>query len=135
MPLNHDEVVSVLTRILKRGPLDHLPTRVADLDVLLALGVCRFTPDRIYAEVMVNERLKEWIDQFVLPPSIDHVSIRRCMVDRRFLVRDTAGRTYRAIFAKAERILAPDARSIDVAEVLNSLMQERDRRKQERARG
>ena len=133
MPLDRDAVLNVLARMFKSGPIDHLPKRRFDLDVLLALGTARFEPDWIYDEQTVNERLVQWIDEFTVQAFLDHVTLRRYMVDLRFLLRDAAGSVYRANFAKVDSIIATDARSIDVAEVMMSLARERDLRKQERA--
>jgi hypothetical protein len=134
MPLDRNAVMNVLSRLLKGGPLDHMPKRKGDLDVLLALAAARFVPDRIYAEPMVNEALLQWLDQFTAQAVFDHVTLRRYMVDLRFLVRDAAGRTYRANFAKVDQTITPDARSIDIAGIVVSLARARDSRRQEHAR-
>jgi hypothetical protein len=133
MPLDRNAVLNLLARMLKGGPLDRLPKRRADLEVLLALGTARFVPDRIYAEQTINERLIQWIDEFTEQAFLDHVTLRRYMVDLRFLLRDAAGTTYRANFAKVDGIIARDARSIDVGDVMVSLARARDTRKQARA--
>src|SRR5262245_10170365 len=109
MPLDRDGVLNVLARMFKSGPIDHLPKRRFDLDVLLALGTARFVPDRIYGEYTINEGLKQWIDKFTVQAMLDHVTLRRYMVDLRFLLRDAAGSVYRANFAKVDSIIAPAA--------------------------
>jgi hypothetical protein len=95
--------MNALKRLLANGPLTGFPTRRADQDLLLRLAAARFDPQRTYTEAEVNEILRIWLATFCAPFGIDHVSLRRTLVDARLLARDSAGSSYRL----AARYLQP----------------------------
>ncbi len=133
MQLDTNEVVAALTRMLNAGPLDHLPKRRGDVEVLLALAVAMFRPRQTYREDEVNAQLAAWIDKFTVPGALDHVTLRRLAVDRRYLLRNPAGTAYRLNAGMLEAEICAQAQSIDPGEVLASLQTQRDKRKRERA--
>jgi hypothetical protein len=126
-----DTVLRALRRMLANGLLTALPKRPADQEILLVLAASRFDAGDNYLESDVNERLKAWLATISEPFGIDHVTLRRCLVDARFLVRTKAGSTYRV---NAERVGEIDAtRDIDPVRVLSEVRSERELRKRERA--
>lgn len=119
-----------LKRLLVNGPLTGLPSRKTDLDMLLALAASRFEPHRIYRESEVNDLLRTWLETFCAPFGIDHVSLRRCMVDAQILKRDKSGSAYRI-----DRKKAGEAMVVDPAQVLAEIRSEREARKRRRING
>jgi len=112
----------VLKRLLVSGPLTGLPTRPSDLALLLELAAQRFEPGRAYPEREVNEVLKRWLDTFCAPFGVDHVTVRRCLVDARLLRRDRAGAKY-----ELARKISPV--KVEPAAVMADVQLERARRK------
>ena len=131
--LDTSDVIEALTRMLNAGPLDHLPKRRGDIEVLLALAAAVFRPRHTYREDEVNTQLAAWLDKFTVPGALDHVSLRRLAVDHRLLLRNAAGTAYRLNAGMLAAQISAAAQSIDPGEVLASLQNERDRRKRERA--
>ena len=125
--MNQHESQQALRRLLANGPLTALPKRPADQELLLELAAARFEPGRIYRENEVNEALSRWLETFCAPFGVDHVTIRRLMVDARLLTRDKAGSIYRISPARSRR---PDA---DPVAVLAQIKAERKARKNEHA--
>ncbi len=126
-----DTALRALRRMLANGLLTALPKRPADQEILLVLAASRFGAGDTYLESDVNERLKAWLATISEPFGIDHVTLRRCLVDARILARTKAGSTYRV---NAERVGDIDAiRDIDPVHVLAELRSERELRKRERA--
>jgi hypothetical protein len=122
---------TALGRLLGKGPLDRWPKRRGDLEVLLALACSAFERRRAYREDEVNERLHDWLARFTVPGTLDHVTVRRLMIDARLLLRDSAGRAYRLNPAKLQSM--PSAGStLDPGAVLVDLIEQRERRKRER---
>ena len=105
MTATHEVAHRALRRLLANGPLTAIPRRPDDQALLLRLAVSRFEAGKAYREIEVNERLKDWLATFCAPLGIDHVTLRRMLVDARLLVRDKAGARYHA---EVERI--PEAR-------------------------
>lgn len=118
--------MNALKRLLANGPLTGYPTRRSDQEFLLRLAAARFEPTRAYSEGEVNDILAAWLETFCAPYSIDHVSLRRYLVDARLLARDTAGSAYR-LAAPVERTEA------NPAQVLADIRRERIERKRRHA--
>jgi len=117
-----NSAMNALKRLLANGPLTAYPTRRSDQALLLRLAAARFAPGRDYTEAEVNDILAEWLDTFCAPYGIDHVSMRRYLVDARLLARDTSGARY--------RVAAPVAAvEEEPAEVLAQIQRERAVRK------
>ena len=118
--------MNALKRLLANGPLTAYPTRRSDQQLLLRLAAARFEPARAYREAEVNDILAAWLDTFCAPHSIDHVSMRRYLVDAQLLARDTAGSRYRLT-------KRPSAADADPAQVLAQVKRERAERKRQHA--
>ena len=116
----------MLRRMLANGPLTAWPTRPEDEQLLLLLAARRFEPRREYREAEVNQRLREWLASFVAPFGVDHVTLRRRLVDTGLLLRDAAGSSYWTM----RRVPGID---IDPARVLTEVREERAERKRQHA--
>ena len=129
--LNVEATHRALKRLLANGPLSAVPKRPSDQQLLLALAAVQFEVQKTYREGEVNEILKAWIRTFCEPHGIDHVTLRRLLVDARLLSRTTSGSTYRINrekFAEAEAVT-----TIEPARVLAEIRSERESRKRQRA--
>jgi len=127
----HEQTHRVLKRLLVNGPLTGLPRRPGDQTLLLRLAASRFETQRAYRESEVNEVLRSWLQTFCAPFGIDHVTMRRLMVDSRLLARDRSGSAYRIDPARIEALGAGEA--IEPAQILAEIQSEREARKKRRA--
>ena len=121
-----------LRRLFVNGPLASLPAKPADQDFLVELAAARFEPGRTYSEAEVNELLEPWLATFCEPAGIDHVTMRRMLVDSRRLVRTSSGSHYQADTRRAAQAAALAA--IDPAAILAEVRAERDERKRQQQR-
>lgn len=133
MKRSEDQVREALGRMLANGPLTMLPRQPRDLEVLMALAAARFEPGRGMPEAEVNETLAAWLATFCAPFGVDHVTLRRCLVDARLLVRDRAGSVYRAAPEKVAEAIEAGAAGIAPAEVMEEVRRTRDARKRAHA--
>jgi hypothetical protein len=69
-------------------------SRVVDFNLVLAAAARPFAAGRSYAEREVNDVLRDWLAHEGAMLAIDHVELRRWMVDCRVLDRDDYGRAY-----------------------------------------
>lgn len=83
-----DRVAAVLGRFIRDGRLRSMPAQAGRRQVVLAHIVLAFEPGRSYREPEVNAILRSWTDG----GSVDHVTVRRYLVDAGLLCRD--GDTY-----------------------------------------
>jgi hypothetical protein len=120
-----------LKRLLANGRLTMMPKRPSDQELVAALAASRFDPQKTYTEAEVNGQLAAWLDCISEEFGIDHVSLRRLLVDLRLLVRTSSGSTYRVNEARAADLDA--VRAIDPAAIAADIQAERSRRKQQRA--
>ena len=116
-----------LGRLLANGPLTALPKRPSDQQLIAVLAATRFEPGKAYLEAEVNGRLAAWLESISEPYGIDHVTLRRLIVDSRLMTRTTSGSTYQVNPAKAAEIAA--FAEVDPADVLAEVRSTRDLRK------
>ena len=128
MIANREDPRRALKRLLANGPLTAVPKRPADQQLLLVLAAARFESQRAYREAEVNEILKTWLETFCEPYGIDHVTLRRMLVDARLLKRPKSGASYEV----DSQELGEAAAMSQPAEVLAEIRSERASRKQQR---
>ena len=128
-PLTHDEVKGVFRRIFNGGEMRRLPKSRKDTEAVLALAVASLDPRATYSVAEVNEGLSEWMAGFVDPATMDHVTLRRCMVDIFMLLRDPHGRSYRTNQTVINQVIEPEARAVQPLLVMNEVAAERTKRK------
>ncbi|MEM8766110.1 MAG: DUF2087 domain-containing protein [Pseudomonadota bacterium] len=102
-----DEALDLLEKVLPEGRLQRIPRNPKLRDPLLALlaaGLHRRYP---YGERELNDALQASLAS--LSDRVDHVTLRRYLVDCGFLKRDRAGTRYYQNFPKIEAVLADDS--------------------------
>lgn len=65
-----------------------------DQHILFLSAALRVEPGRDYREAELNEALKPWCTTFGGGFGLDHVTLRRHLVDEGYLLRDDAGASY-----------------------------------------
>jgi hypothetical protein len=131
MEQNRDEAHQALKRLLANGPLAAVPKRPSDQRLLAALAASNFEPRRDYREREVNEILEAWLRTFCGPRGIDHVTLRRLLVDSRLLSRTASGSAYRLNPEKYGQ--AASLAAIAPARVLAEIRGERESRRRAHA--
>ena len=132
-PIAKDEALKALRRMLANGPLTDLPRNRPDQVLLFALAAGRFEAGRTYDEKGVNEVLRGWLEGASVPFGVDHVTVRRCLVDARFLVRDKAGTGYQVAPSRIREAIADDAQGLDPGAIIAEVQRVRAERKREHA--
>jgi hypothetical protein len=121
--ISTDEARNILRRMLANGPVTAMPRRPGDQALVAHLAAARFEAGRDYREGEVNEVLKKWLGTFSVPCGLDHVTLRRHLVDSGLLVRDKVGSAYRVDPARVARL------EVDPVQVLEEARRERAERK------
>lgn len=127
---HREKAHKALKRMLANGRLTAVPRRPVDQKVLVALAAGQIEASHSCIEREVNERLKAWLGTISEPFGVDHVTLRRMLVDSGLLLRTASGSLYRVNEAKRVEIEA--VRGIEPADVLAEVREERDRRKRQR---
>lgn len=130
--MGKDEVERILTRLLCAGWLDQLPRKLSDKEVLMALAASSLKTKQQYSEKEVNAHLLQWLEGFTYPSCIDHVTVRRYLVDLRFIKRNPSGSLYWTNEVAIASILEPGARNIHPRDILLQIQHQREQRKRNR---
>jgi hypothetical protein len=126
-----DETHRALKRMLSNGPLAAVPKRPSDQHLLVALAAAQFEPGKAYSEGEVNERLLAWLETFCEADGLDHVTLRRMLVDSRLITRTKSGSAYELNHQKLAEVQAVG--EVDPRAVLEEIRGERESRKRHRA--
>lgn len=126
---NKEQVEKVFRRLLKGGAIRRLPRSRGDLLVFLALAVSSLDPQLQYAEPELNERLIEWMIGFTDPVAIDHVTVRRYLVDYSYLLRDIPGTRYKTNQTMINTVIQPEARSVQPLVLLEEIQRDQAHRR------
>ncbi|MCZ0943108.1 MAG: DUF2087 domain-containing protein [Gammaproteobacteria bacterium] len=121
------DVEALLRNLLRTGALQALPTHPHVLDTLLALATGGLVRQRPYAEREVNEVLSAWLES--VHGEVDHVTLRRRMVDLGFLKRTNDGSRYYLNSGRVNGVLGDGAVEIDVGAMVDEIVREREARK------
>lgn len=113
-----------------------------DLALMLAAAAQKIVPDRDYTEKEINDILRDWLASAGSMLAVDHVELRRWLVDTRVLERDGYGRAYRRgapdpdVRAYVAAIADADlGRAAQEARERDAAVRDERRRRWERTRG
>jgi hypothetical protein len=126
-----DQTHRALKRMLSNGPLAAIPKRPSDQHLLVALAAAQLEAGKVYREREINEKLLAWLETFCEPDGLDHVTLRRMLVDSRLLIRTKSGSTYELSHEKLAEVRAVG--EIDPRAVLEEIRGDRESRKRHRA--
>jgi hypothetical protein len=71
-----------------------LPKKPLDRQIVLISTLLGLRHAQKYSEKEINAELQKWVLQFGQRYGVDHVTLRRYLVDEKYLVRDSAGDAY-----------------------------------------
>ena len=85
----------------------------------------------LMAQIQIRDRGRygQYEAGFVDPATMDHVTLRRCMVDIFMLLRDPHGRSYGTNQTVINQVIKPEARAVQPLLVMNEVAAERAKRK------
>lgn len=112
-----------------------LPRRPRALNVLLLSSVLGFKPGRVYSEREVDAELQKWILAFGGGFGLDFVTLRRLLVDTKFISRDPAGRSYELDEAGPSFHYDPSIGDVDLHALVAEAREDREKRKRDHAGG
>ena len=122
-----DTVETALRRILRSGSLEAFPTHPKDLDAVLAVAAVTLMRRRPYSEQEINAALVEWLES--VHGWMDHVTLRRRMVDLDFLKRTVNGSRYFMNYGRVVKVLGDPALELDAGAIVQEVLRERKERK------
>lgn len=127
--IDKQQTETVLRRLFKGGVIRRMPKNRKDAQTFLALAASNLDPQIKYSESEVNRELADWMADITCPIGLDHVTLRRYLVDLCFLLRDASGSSYSANQTVINNAIDPSARSIQPRHILEDVQRERNQRK------
>lgn len=96
IPIGRDEYAGRIADLCARGGRHVFPRRARDRAILLHALARSFAGSAGLSEKDVDARIQSWLLQTGRALEIDHVALRRALVDDGFLAREPQGAAYRA---------------------------------------
>ena len=121
----------LLRRLLHSGRLRGFPKHPEQRDAVLAIAAGRPVRRWPYAEPEINEALVEWLAS--VRADIDHVTLRRRMVDCGFLKRRPDGSVYFLNYGRVADVLGDPAIEVDAGAISDDILRDREARKRSHA--
>ena len=119
---------------LCRGTNSGLPRKHRDRHIIFRSIVQTLDAKVMYSEQSLNEGLKAWASAVGMGIAVDHVTLRRYLVDAGYLCRDRQGTNYRVqIGGTGEVRFEPSVGSVDSAAVIHSARRQAAIRKRDRS--
>jgi hypothetical protein len=106
-----------------------LKKKVEDQHILFVSAVQVLEPGRRYSEAELNEALKPWSATFGDGFGLDHVTLRRHLIDEGYLLRDAAGTEYSLNVEDPPTTFDPGIADLDHESMLEDALQEREERR------
>jgi hypothetical protein len=106
-----------------------LPTKQVELQMLLLSTVLNLGSGTTYSESQINEELRRWISRFGTNLTIDHVTLRRYLVDETILQRDQFGSSYSLSSRFAFFTFDASIRDLDLDKLVAQFQEDRAARK------
>jgi len=104
------------------------PKKPQDINILFISAILGFKPDREYSEKEVNEELRKWVEAFGENLPLDHVTMRRYLVDAGYILRDADGSSY-STGLQTEYTFDDGLRNLDLPALVQEAIAEREERK------
>ena len=129
------EFKSRLETLCLKGGGHGLPRKPHDQAILFKSITLTLDPQRDYTEAEINEALAKWLADIGQAVEIDHVSLRRYLVDAGYLRRDPGGRSYRIVAEDEANLFEPAVDELEPGVVIQEALARRAQRKQQYRQG
>jgi hypothetical protein len=106
-----------------------LPKKHSDQHILFKSIVLMLDTERDYSESELNQAIEHWLEHVGQAIEIDHVTLRRHLVDEGYLIRDRAGVSYSVDAEARGELFAPGINAIDPIAVLEEAKKRIEERK------
>jgi hypothetical protein len=114
---------------LKKGS-PCLPKKYDDQQILFKSILLTLDGDKKYTEVEINLAITKWLKEVGREIEVDHVTLRRGMVDNQFLIRDDEGKSY-LVSDKRDELFDPGINSVDPSLVVKEAIEIKEEKKRQ----
>ena len=131
-PITTQKFTSRLAQLCVSSGLKGMPRKIRDRHILLKSITLTLELKNEYAEHELNNMLTAWLrDVGTNLRSLDHVNLRRLLVDQEYVGRSKDGSRYWvAVGSRYQALFAPDVDDVDVRSVVIAARDEQELNKQ-----
>ena len=108
-----------------------LPKKPIGLHVLLISALIGLDPEKEYTEKALNAELQIWVLNFGSNFGLDHITLRRYLIDANYLSRDPAGTVYRLQRPDQPFTFDSEIRALDLELLIKKAIEDREKKKQQ----
>jgi hypothetical protein len=108
-----------------------LPRKRRDWDILFKSITLALEPGQDYSEKEINRVVEEWLSDNGQAIEIDHVTLRRHLVDAGYLIRDLVGMSYRVGIEAMADLFEPATDTVDAVAVIEEARRRKEQRKRQ----
>jgi hypothetical protein len=113
-----------------------LPKKPLDRQIVLISTILGLAPQQKYSESEINGELQKWVLSFGRRYSVDHVTLRRYLIDERYLTRDTSGGAYElGALEQLAYTFDPTLMALDLNALIDEAKAARELKKQQYLKG
>src|SRR5262245_57173929 len=129
--ISSDEFKKRLAQLCLTAKTAEMPSRQRDRHILLKAISLNFETGRLYTEPEVNGVIEDWLTHVGQSLEVDHVTLRRALVDEAYLTRAVGGAKYQVGSPSCLQFcFSTDVTAIDAKAVIHDAIQEIARRRQ-----
>ena len=122
LPISALEFKKRLAQLCLTSSSPEMPRRQRDRQIVLkSIALC-LSKERTYTELEINAALAEWTVAVGHSLEVDHVTLRRSLIDERYLERSDGGSLYRLSKPFCADWFAPDVDRVDPRRVIEQAM-------------
>jgi hypothetical protein len=131
--ITRQEFINRFVQLCVRSGLRGIPRRARDRHILLKGIILTLDVKAEYTEQELNEALQGWLREIGRSiRRIDHVYLRRLLVDEEYIGRSRDGSRYWvALASRNHPLFEPDVESVDTRQLIRAAKEEAEQRKQE----
>lgn len=119
-----------ISKTFASGSSFDYPRKPQDRVVFLGALSIALAKQESYNEVQLNEAIENWLRGFGSGTTLDHVTLRRYLVDAGYLRRDEAGLRYSVDVAALAGEFEESVLALDAHEIVRQARLDREARKQ-----
>jgi hypothetical protein len=108
-----------------------LPKKPIDRQIVYISAVIGLQSDRKYTERELNEELQKWTLLFGQRYNLDHVTLRRYLIDEKYLQREASGTAYELATVDRAHTFDRSLVGLDLAALIDAAKQDREIKKRQ----
>ena len=107
-----------------------LPKKYNDQQILFKSIILTLKPEKSYTEIEINDAIKKWLAEIGREIDVDHVTLRRSLIDEEYLSRDNEGKIYKLINDR-DNLFEPEINMADPSLIIKEALILREQKKKQ----